>query len=101
MLEPLIVEHFIENAPDDELQALKAHSEVLKKAYLGGNAEEIVAAKRDFYDDRICTGARNLIAFDLLKKLTLLPHHCAAVRSCAKIVRARASSRSKRSFAIL
>jgi DNA-binding GntR family transcriptional regulator len=71
VLEPLIVEQFVENAPDDEAQALKAHSEVLKKAYLGGNAEEIVAAKRDFYD-RICTGARNPIAFDLLKKLTLL-----------------------------
>lgn len=71
VLEPLIVEQFVENAPDDEVRALKAHSEVLKKAYLGGNAEEIVAAKRDFYD-RICTGARNPIAFDLLKKLTLL-----------------------------
>ncbi|WP_437351208.1 GntR family transcriptional regulator [Neorhizobium petrolearium] len=71
VLEPLIVEQFIENAPDDEVQALKAQSEILKKAYRGGNAEEIVATKRDFYD-RICTGARNPIAFDLLKKLTLL-----------------------------
>ncbi|AWI61620.1 GntR family transcriptional regulator [Sinorhizobium fredii] len=71
VLEPLIVEQFIENAPDNEVKALKAQSEVLKKAYLSGNAEEIVATKRDFYD-RICTGARNPIAFDLLKKLTLL-----------------------------
>jgi len=71
VLEPLIVEQFIENAPDEEAEALKAYSEVLKKAYLHGTAEEIVAAKRDFYD-RICTGARNPIAFDLLKKLTLL-----------------------------
>lgn len=71
VLEPLIVEQFIENAPDREVEALRAHSEVLKKAYLEGNAEEIVATKREFYD-RICTGARNPIAFDLLKKLTLL-----------------------------
>lgn len=71
VLEPLIVEQFIENAPDEEVQGLKAQSETLKKAYMGSNAEDIVAAKRDFYD-RICTGARNPIAFDLLKKLTLL-----------------------------
>jgi DNA-binding GntR family transcriptional regulator len=71
VLEPLIVEQFIENAPDDEVRALEAQSEALKKAYLSGNAEEIVATKRDFYD-RICTGARNPVAFDLLKKLTLL-----------------------------
>lgn len=71
VLEPLIVEQFIENAPDSEIKALKAQSDVLKKAYLSGNANEIVATKRDFYD-RICTGARNPIAFDLLKKLTLL-----------------------------
>ena len=71
VLEPLIVEQFIENAPDAEIEALKKQSEHLKKAYLEGNAEEIVATKREFYD-RICTGARNPIAFDLLKKLTLL-----------------------------
>ena len=71
VLEPLIVEQFIENAPEDEVHGLKAQSEVLKKAYMSSNAEDIVAAKRDFYD-RICTGARNPIAFDLLKKLTLL-----------------------------
>lgn len=71
VLEPMIVEQFIENAPDAELEGLKAHSERLKAAYQLGTAEEIVAIKRDFYD-RICSGARNQIAFDLLKKLTLL-----------------------------
>jgi DNA-binding GntR family transcriptional regulator len=71
VLEPLIVEQFIENAPDAEVKALSANSERLKAAYRSGTAEEIVAAKRDFYD-LICTGARNPIAFDLLKKLTLL-----------------------------
>lgn len=71
VLEPLIVEQFIENAPLEEVEALAAQSQILNKAYRSGNAEAIVAAKRDFYD-RICTGARNPIAFDLLKKLTLL-----------------------------
>ena len=71
VLEPLIVAQCVENAPDEEIQALKAQKDVLKQAYLSGNAEAIVAAKRDFYDC-ICTGARNPIAFDLLKKLTLL-----------------------------
>lgn len=71
VLEPLIVEQFIENAPDAEVEALKAHFLRLKEAYLHGNAEEIVASKRDFYD-RICTGARNPIAFGVLSKLTVL-----------------------------
>ncbi|ATU95660.1 GntR family transcriptional regulator [Phyllobacterium zundukense] len=71
VLEPLIVEQFIENASEAEVQALKAHSVQLREAYLHGNAEEIVANKRDFYD-RICTGARNPIAFGVLSKLTVL-----------------------------
>jgi DNA-binding GntR family transcriptional regulator len=71
VLEPLIIEQFIENAPDTEVAALAKQSERLKAAYGTGTAEEIVANKRDFYD-LICSGARNPIAFDLLKKLTLL-----------------------------
>lgn len=71
VLEALIVEQLIENAPDQEVEALAAHSEQLKRAYRGGDAEEIIATKRGFYD-RICNGARNPIAFDLLNKLTLL-----------------------------
>jgi len=71
VLEPLIVEQFIEKAPDAEVAALARHSERLKDAYKTGTAEEIVATKRDFYD-QICSGARNPVAFDLLKKLTLL-----------------------------
>ncbi|UXN67213.1 GntR family transcriptional regulator (plasmid) [Phyllobacterium sp. A18/5-2] len=71
VLEPLIVEQFIENASEAEVQALKDHFAQLREAYLHGNAEEIVANKRDFYD-RICTGARNPIAFGVLSKLTVL-----------------------------
>jgi DNA-binding GntR family transcriptional regulator len=70
-LEALIVEQFVENASETDVEGLKANSEVLKRAYLGGSAEQIVSAKRDFYD-HLCTGARNPIAFDLLNKLTLL-----------------------------
>lgn len=71
VLEAMIVEQFVENAPDREVEELRRHSEVLKHAYRSGVAEEIVATKRDFYD-RICSGARNPIAFDLINKLTLL-----------------------------
>ena len=71
VLEPLIVEQFIENARDAEIEALRQQSETLKNAYRTGDAEEIVTTKRAFYD-QICTGARNPVAFDLLKKLTLL-----------------------------
>lgn len=71
VLEPLIVEQFIENARPAEIEELKIQSESLKAAYREGSAEEIVAKKRDFYD-LICAGARNPIAFDLIKKLTLL-----------------------------
>ncbi|OSQ35228.1 GntR family transcriptional regulator [Thalassospira mesophila] len=71
VLEPLIVEQFIENAPDAEINGLKEQSKKLTSAYRDGSAEDIVAAKRDFYD-LICSGARNQIAFDILKRLTLL-----------------------------
>src|SRR3546814_16761565 len=46
-------------------------SDVCSSDLRSANAERIVGAKRDFYD-RICSGARNPIAFDLLNKLTLL-----------------------------
>lgn len=70
-LEALIVEQFIENGSEEEVEGLRRASAVLKAAYLQGDAEDIVACKRDFYDT-ICTAARNPIAFDLLNKLTLL-----------------------------
>lgn len=71
VLEPLVVEQFIENATAAETKALVQSSVGLKAAYRSGDVEAIVARKREFYD-HICAGARNSIAFDLLNKLTIL-----------------------------
>lgn len=70
VLEPLLVEQFIENASRDDIQALKSGSRKLKSAYRSGDFIAITGAKRDFYD-RICAGANNAIAFDILNRLTL------------------------------
>lgn len=70
VLEPLLVEQFIENATDADIQALKSSSRKLKSAYMSGNFVAITEAKHDFYD-RICAGADNAIAFDILNRLTL------------------------------
>lgn len=70
VLEPLLVEQFIEKASGSDIQALKASSRKLKAAYKSGDFTAITGAKRDFYD-RICIGADNAIAFDILNRLTL------------------------------
>lgn len=70
VLEALAVEQFIEQATDDQIEELVEQSEKLKKAYLGGGLEDIVSAKRAFYD-RICSGAKNPIAFDMINRLVL------------------------------
>ena len=69
-LEALIVEQFIEKASAEEIGSLASESEALKEAYRSGELDRIVVAKRSFYD-RICSGARNPIAFDLLGHLVL------------------------------
>lgn len=74
VLEPLLVEQFIENARASDIAALKASSKKLTAAYLSGDFTIITAAKRDFYD-RICIGADNAIAFDILNRLTLRTSH--------------------------
>ena len=70
VLEALAVEQFIEQATDDQIAELVEESERLKKAYRGGVLEDIVVAKRSFYD-RICSGAKNPIAFDMINRLVL------------------------------
>jgi DNA-binding GntR family transcriptional regulator len=70
VLEPLLVEQFIEKASQADIEALKPGAEKLKAAYRSGDFAVITAAKRDFYD-RICVGADNAIAFDILNRLTL------------------------------
>jgi DNA-binding GntR family transcriptional regulator len=70
VLEALAVEQFIEQASDAQIAELVEESERLKKAYRGGVLEDIVATKRAFYD-RICAGAKNQIAFDMINRLVL------------------------------
>ena len=70
VLEALVVEQFIENANDDEVRDLARQGEILKQAYQSGVLETIIETKRAFYD-RICTGADNAIAFDIINRLVL------------------------------
>lgn len=70
VLEALIIEQFIEKATDSEVLQIMQEGDALKKSYQRGVVEEIVQAKRSFYD-RICTGADNTIAFDILNRLVL------------------------------
>lgn len=70
VLEPLLVQQFVENSGVTDIQMLKASSRKLKAAYKSGDFADITVAKRDFYD-RICMGADNAIAFDILNRLTL------------------------------
>ncbi len=70
VLEALIVEQFIEKASDAELHALQAEAEALKAAYSSGELPRMLAGKRAFYD-RICSGAENAMAFDIINRLVL------------------------------
>jgi DNA-binding GntR family transcriptional regulator len=69
-LEALVVEQFIEKAGDDAVRDLVRCGETLKQAYRSGVLQTIIEGKRAFYD-RICTGADNAIAFDILNRLVL------------------------------
>lgn len=71
VLEALIVGQFVEKASEPELVDLHKKANLLKAAYRSGDVDRIVAGKHAFYD-RICSGAGNPFAFDLLTKLTLL-----------------------------
>jgi DNA-binding GntR family transcriptional regulator len=70
VLEALVVEQFIEKADDAALRDLARQGETLKQAYRSGELQTIIESKRAFYD-RICTGADNAIAFDILNRLVL------------------------------
>jgi DNA-binding GntR family transcriptional regulator len=69
-LEALVVEQFIEKAGEDELAALIDEGSRLKDAYRSGDVDRMLVAKRAFYD-RICSGAQNSIAFDIINRLVL------------------------------
>jgi DNA-binding GntR family transcriptional regulator len=70
VLEALVVEQFIEKADDEAVRDLVRQGEILKQAYQSGGLETIIETKRAFYD-RICTGADNTIAFDIINRLVL------------------------------
>lgn len=69
-MEALVVEQFIEKAGDAELAALVQESKQLKNAYRSGDVEQMLVAKREFYDS-ICSGAQNPMAFDIINRLVL------------------------------
>ncbi len=69
-LEALIVEQFIEKAGEEEFAALIEEGDRLKTAYRSGDVDRMLVAKRAFYD-RICSGAQNTIAFDIINRLVL------------------------------
>src|ERR1700734_1726310 len=54
VMEALVVEQFIEKADEDELAALVEESIQLKNAYRSGDVEQMLLAKRAFYDS-ICS----------------------------------------------
>jgi DNA-binding GntR family transcriptional regulator len=70
VMEALVVEQFVERARDTELEALVEESRRLKSAYRSGDVERMLIEKRAFYD-RICSGARNPMAFDIINRLIL------------------------------
>ena len=70
VLEALVVEQFIENADDAQMRELVRDGEALKLAYQSGVLEKMIESKRAFYD-RICSGAANSIAFDIINRLVL------------------------------
>jgi DNA-binding GntR family transcriptional regulator len=69
-MEALVVEQFIEKADDAELAALVQQSKQLKSAYRSGDVDQMLVAKRAFYDS-ICSGAKNPMAFDIINRLVL------------------------------
>src|ERR1700749_662948 len=69
-LEALIVEQFIEQANEADVAALIGEGENLKAAYRSGDVDRMLGAKRAFYD-RICSGAQNAIAYDIINRLVL------------------------------
>src|SRR5580692_4908064 len=70
VLEALVVEQFIEKADDAQIRDLMREGETLKLAYQSSVLEKIIESKRVFYD-RICSGAANTIAFDIINRLVL------------------------------
>lgn len=67
-LEGLVAEQFAQLADTSDVQALQATVARLEQAYKSGSFNEILMAKKAFYDV-ICAGARNAIVADILGRL--------------------------------
>lgn len=70
VVEALVARQFAEKATDEDIRALSRLADKVIAAYTVGDVREIVTGKRAFYD-RLCQGARNAIAFDIIDRLTL------------------------------
>ena len=70
VLEALVIEQFIERANDAEVEKLIEDGRELENAYTSGALDRMLACKRAFYD-RICRGAQNGLAFDIINRLVL------------------------------
>jgi DNA-binding GntR family transcriptional regulator len=70
VLEALVARQFVERAPEQALQCLLQDADALKAAYRDGVVERILTTKRQFYD-RLCAGAQNALAFDIIGRLVL------------------------------
>jgi DNA-binding GntR family transcriptional regulator len=70
VLEALAVQQFIERASDADVRSLGKEADQLKAAYRSGDVARILVTKRAFYE-RICTGAANELALDILNRLVL------------------------------
>jgi DNA-binding GntR family transcriptional regulator len=70
VLEALVTEQFIARADEAMLKQLVREGDALKAAYRSGALDRMIAAKRSFYN-RLCAGAGNRIAFDIVNRLML------------------------------
>lgn len=69
-LEALIAEQFIERANTPDFAVFRRAAEGLKDAYSKQRLEDILDAKKAYYD-AFCAGAKNQVVFDLLMALHL------------------------------
>lgn len=69
-LEAVVVEQFIARASEREVNELTRDGESLKDAYRGSDVGRMLQAKHRFLD-RICSGARNSLAFNMINRLVL------------------------------
>src|SRR5262245_51316254 len=93
-LEALVVEQFIEKATEEERAALVVEGKRLRAAYRSGDVDEMLVAKRAFYN-HICSGAKNILAFDISIVWSYEPRGCDADRCRGSGARNKASKNGR------